>query len=205
MATPIKSWLWHQAAQSRVKVAAHRRRELALTWTAQSRPKLCDLLSRRQWRVVKPRSSCGVESTCLSEAEVWPECEYTMRFIHSSDWQIGKVFRFVDAETMAVLQEARLDAIGRLCSFARETSAAFIVVAGDIFDQERPSDKTLQRTLARMAAAPSAKWFLLPGNHDPHRPNGLWDRVARLDLPSNIQLLLEAKPISAGEGLPVRL
>jgi DNA repair exonuclease SbcCD nuclease subunit len=155
--------------------------------------------------VVRPRSSYGVESTCLSEAEVWPECEYTMRFIHSSDWQIGKVFRFVDAETMAVLQEARLDAIGRLSSLAREQGAAFIVAAGDIFDQERSSDKTLQRALARMAAAPSAKWFLLPGNHDPHRPNGLWDRVARLDLPSNIQLLLDAKPISAGEGLPAWL
>jgi DNA repair exonuclease SbcCD nuclease subunit len=128
-----------------------------------------------------------------------------MRFIHSSDWQIGKVFRFVDAETMAVLQEARLDAIGRLANMARDERADLIVVAGDVFDQERPSEKTLQRAVARMSAAPWVTWYLLPGNHDPHRPNGLWDRIARLGLPSNIHLLLDAKPVSVGEAIPAWL
>ena len=37
-----------------------------------------------------------------------------VRFIHTSDWQIGKVFRFVDSSTMGLLQEARLRAITRL-------------------------------------------------------------------------------------------
>ena len=32
----------------------------------------------------------------------------TIKFIHTSDWQIGKVFRFVDNATMGLLQEARL-------------------------------------------------------------------------------------------------
>ena len=35
----------------------------------------------------------------------------TLRLIHTSDWQIGKVFRFVDNATMGLLQEARLRAI----------------------------------------------------------------------------------------------
>jgi hypothetical protein len=30
-----------------------------------------------------------------------------LRLIHTADWQIGKVFRFVDDATMGVLQEAR--------------------------------------------------------------------------------------------------
>ena len=30
------------------------------------------------------------------------------KIIHTSDWQIGKVFRFVDNGTMGLLQEARL-------------------------------------------------------------------------------------------------
>lgn len=38
----------------------------------------------------------------------------TIKFIHTSDWQIGKVFRFVDEGTMGLLQEARLAAITRL-------------------------------------------------------------------------------------------
>lgn len=35
----------------------------------------------------------------------------TLRLIHMSDWQIGKVFRSVDSAMMELLQEARLRAI----------------------------------------------------------------------------------------------
>ena len=37
-------------------------------------------------------------------------------------------------------------------------------------------------------------WHLLPGNHDPHRPEGVWDRVAQLGLPPNIHLHLAPTP-----------
>jgi hypothetical protein len=39
-------------------------------------------------------------------------------------------------------------------------------------------------------------WHLLPGNHDPHRPQGVWDRVAQLGLPSNIHLHLTPTPFA---------
>jgi hypothetical protein len=39
-------------------------------------------------------------------------------------------------------------------------------------------------------------WHLLPGNHDPHRPEGVWDRVAQLGLPSNIHLHLTPTPFA---------
>ena len=38
----------------------------------------------------------------------------TLRLIHTSDWQIGKVFRFVDNATVGLLQEVRLRAITHL-------------------------------------------------------------------------------------------
>ena len=38
----------------------------------------------------------------------------TVKLIHTSDWQIGKVFRFLDNAAMGLLQEARLRAITRL-------------------------------------------------------------------------------------------
>ena len=37
----------------------------------------------------------------------------TVKFIHTSDWQIGKVYRFVDNARMGLLQEARLRSISR--------------------------------------------------------------------------------------------
>jgi hypothetical protein len=38
--------------------------------------------------------------------------------------------------------------------------------------------------------------LLLPGNHDPHRPEGVWDRVAQLGLPSNVHLHLTPTPFA---------
>ena len=41
-----------------------------------------------------------------------------MRFLHTSDWQIGKPFGFVDDETLAVLRAERLEVIARIGDFA---------------------------------------------------------------------------------------
>ena len=51
----------------------------------------------------------------------------TLRLIHTSDWQIGKVFRFVDNSTMGLLQEVRLRAITRLGERIRVAGQAEII------------------------------------------------------------------------------
>ena len=56
------------------------------------------------------------------------------RFIHTADWQIGKVFRFVDRAEMGGLQLARLEGITRIGNLA------------EIFSVSRP---TVYRTLNR--------------------------------------------------------
>lgn len=60
----------------------------------------------------------------------------TLRLIHSSDWQIGKVFRFVDSATMGLLQEARLRAVATPGEMAGMHDARHILVAGDVYDME---------------------------------------------------------------------
>jgi hypothetical protein len=47
-----------------------------------------------------------------------------------------------------------------------------------------------------MKAFPEVHWHLLPGNHDPHRPEGVWDRVAQIGLPQNIHLHLTPAPFA---------
>ena len=74
----------------------------------------------------------------------------TLRLIHTSDWQIGKVFRFVDNATMGLLQEARLRAITRLGELAGEKGARHILVAGDVYDMEALSPRSLNQPLERM-------------------------------------------------------
>mgnify|MGYP006283434823 FL=1 len=118
----------------------------------------------------------------------------TIKLIHTSDWQIGKVFRFLDSAAMGLLQEARLRAITSLGGLARTHGAAHVLVAGDVYDMEALSPRSLNQPLERMRNFPGIQWHLLPGNHDPHRPNGLWDQLLRKGLPDNVHVHTEATP-----------
>lgn len=88
------------------------------------------------------------------------------RFIHTSDWQLGMTRAFLSEEAGARFSQERIDAISRLGELANERRAAFIVVAGDVFESNQVSRQTLLRTLDALRLLP-VPIFLLPGNHDP--------------------------------------
>ncbi|TQF76407.1 DNA repair exonuclease [Elioraea sp. Yellowstone] len=119
-----------------------------------------------------------------------------LRFLHCSDLQIGRSFAFAPPDKATLLAEARIDALDRLAAAARRCGAPRLLVAGDVFDGIQLSDHTLDRALARMAAAGDLVWHLLPGNHDPHRPGGLWERLGRKGWPANVRAHLAAEPVS---------
>jgi DNA repair exonuclease SbcCD nuclease subunit len=120
-----------------------------------------------------------------------------VRFIHTSDWQIGKTFGFAE-EAAQTLRDERLDVISRLGALALQNGAPHILVAGDIYDVETPAERTLRQPIERMRAFETLTWHLIPGNHDPHTPRGPWERLRRLqeksELPPNISLHLAAEP-----------
>lgn len=123
-----------------------------------------------------------------------------MRIIHTSDWQIGKVFRTFDREVEAVLQSERVEAISRIGGAAVENGAAAVVVAGDVWDQAHVSDRTLSLPLERMRLFPGVEWHLVPGNHDPHTPGGPWARLLERGLPGNVRIHVEPVPVPVGDG-----
>ena len=108
------------------------------------------------------------------------------RFIHTADWQIGKVFRYVDVAEMGGLQLARLEAITSIGNLTDEHNVRHVMVAGDVYDHATPSLRTRNQVVERMKAHTSVQWHLLPGNHDPYQPNGLWDQLRARELPDNI-------------------
>lgn len=120
----------------------------------------------------------------------------TFRLIHSSDWQIGKVFRFLDNASMGLLQDARLQAISRLGELAGAHGAQHVLVAGDVYDMEALSPRSINQPIERMRAFPAVHWHLLPGNHDPHRPNGLWDQLLHRGLPENVHVHTRPEPFA---------
>ena len=120
-----------------------------------------------------------------------------MRFVHTADWQIGKPFKqFGDQES--VLRQARLVAIENIGRLAVQEDAPSVLVAGDIYDTEAPTTRTLLEPLERMRRFPDVQWHLLPGNHDPHRPKGVWDRVRDGGIPANVHLHLAAESVVFG-------
>lgn len=121
-----------------------------------------------------------------------------MRIIHSSDWQIGKVFKQFGAKEES-LRQARLAAIERLGTLARGNGVQHVLVAGDVYDSEAPNPHTLRAPIERMKPFADVHWHLLPGNHDPHRPEGVWDRVVQLGLPPNVHLHLAPTPFALGD------
>ena len=122
-----------------------------------------------------------------------------MRFIHTADWQIGKVFRrFGDKDEL--FRRARLDAVETIGRTAHAEGAAHVLVAGDIYDAETPLGVTLRAPIERMRRFTDVTWHLLPGNHDPHRPKGLWEQLAASELPRNIRFHLEPEPVEIEAG-----
>lgn len=109
-------------------------------------------------------------------------------FLHTADWQIGKPFRSFAERKAGVLEDARLTMIDRLAEAARSAGADHVLVAGDVFDAETLPIAELARPLEKLASLTSLTWHLLPGNHDPARPGGLWERIEGRGLPANVRV-----------------
>lgn len=123
----------------------------------------------------------------------------SFRFIHTADWQIGKVFGFLDDSATHALQDARFEAITTIGRLAREHGAGAVLLAGDVYESHGIKDEVRDRAIERMRTFPSIVWHLIPGNHDFDRPNGLWDRIARLGLPENVKVHRQAEPVPVAD------
>ena len=130
-----------------------------------------------------------------------------MRFIHSSDLQIGKAFGRFQPDTATLLQDARQTSVRALGDAAIAAGASAVLIAGDLYEKQQMSQATIARAIENMRSFPRLRWHLMPGNHDHFRENGLWDRLARTQLPDNIQLHIKsgAAKIAEDDGVPVYL
>ncbi len=122
-----------------------------------------------------------------------------MNFIHTADWQIGKPYaRIADPHKRALLQQARFDAIRRIGEIARKTGAAFVLVAGDLFDSPSADKTTVSAACSAIGHIP-VPVFAIPGNHDHGGPGSLWQqeffRREQAALAPNLTLLLEDEPL----------
>ncbi|MSU88692.1 DNA repair exonuclease [Rhodobacteraceae bacterium 2CG4] len=123
------------------------------------------------------------------------------RFIHTADLHLGKRYSTLpDEHLRGRLAEARHAVLARIAHAARDHGAAHVLVAGDIFDTETPSDPVWRQALAAMGADAALTWWLLPGNHDSLAAEALWSRIAD-HAPGNVRPLLSAEPVAVAPGI----
>jgi DNA repair exonuclease SbcCD nuclease subunit len=130
-----------------------------------------------------------------------------MRFLHTADWQIGRIYSQFDAGDGQELTKAREDGVRRIAALANEHKVDVVLVAGDVFDTQTPRDKTIGR-LFEATAEFAGPWVMLPGNHDAALAECVWEQARRLGaVPENVHLCLQPKlleiPAAAGARIAV--
>lgn len=113
------------------------------------------------------------------------------RILHTADWQIGRQYSRFSSEDAVALSEARFSVVERIASLATEERVDLILVAGDVFDAQMVSDRTIRR-LFNATQGFAGRWIMLPGNHDAALAESVWSRAVRIGaVPDNVTLMLE--------------
>lgn len=117
-----------------------------------------------------------------------------IRFLHSSDWQLGMTRHFLSEEAAPRFSQDRIDAIKKLGDLAKDHEAAFIVVAGDVFESNQLSRQTVLRTIEALETLP-VPVFLLPGNHDPLDVSSIFNSPEFVATSEHIIVIRDAQPL----------
>jgi len=111
-------------------------------------------------------------------------------FLHTADWQIGRQYGQFETDDAAMLAEARFDVVARIAALAAERRVDAVLVAGDVFDTQGVSDRTIRRLFAAMAGY-AGPWVMIAGNHDAALADSVWSRAMQLGcIPANIHVPL---------------
>ncbi|EPF2929091.1 exonuclease SbcCD subunit D [Vibrio navarrensis] len=114
-----------------------------------------------------------------------------MKFIHTSDWHLGRQFHNVS------LLEDQSAVLDQLIEYIAQHPVDAVVVAGDIFDRSVPPTaavELLDQTVTRVCGELNTPMILIPGNHDGAQRLGFGAsqmKQAGLHIISNFKKMLE--------------
>ena len=115
-----------------------------------------------------------------------------MKFLHTSDWQIGMKAESVGRLAERVREE-RLEAAKRVVQAARDHGAEMIVLTGDVFE-DNAVDRLLVRKVGEILRTFPGPVYLIPGNHDPLVPGSVWEHSVWKEA-ANLKLLGRSEPV----------
>jgi DNA repair exonuclease SbcCD nuclease subunit len=112
-----------------------------------------------------------------------------MRFVHTADWQLGMTRHFLAGEAQPRYSAARRDAVAGLGPLAADAGAEFVVVSGDVFEDNQLAPTVISQSLEAMRAI-GMPVYLLPGNHDPLDASSVFtSALFTAECPANVRVL----------------
>jgi DNA repair exonuclease SbcCD nuclease subunit len=123
-----------------------------------------------------------------------------IRFLHTSDWQLGMSRRFLSEEAQARYTQARFDAIRTMGRIAKEKQCQFMLVCGDSFESNQVDRKTVARAIEALKEVP-VPVYLLPSNHDPLNAASVYRSSTFMEKkPVHVHIIEDTEPIQVAAG-----
>ncbi len=123
-----------------------------------------------------------------------------IRFLHTSDWQLGMTRRFLSQEAQARYTQARFDAIRTMGGIAKEKQCQFMLVCGDSFESNQVDRKTVARAIEALKDV-AVPVYLLPGNHDPLNAASVYHSSTFTEKkPAHVHIIENTEPVQVGDG-----
>lgn len=123
-----------------------------------------------------------------------------VRFIHTSDWQLGMTRHFLAAGVQEHFSQARIDALRKIGKVAREKRCDFVLVAGDAFDSNQVDRRTVARALEALRDI-QMPVYILPANHDSLNAASVYTSPGfTAAKPQNVHIITSSEPIPISNG-----
>ncbi|MBA7691581.1 hypothetical protein ES703_100127 [subsurface metagenome] len=98
-----------------------------------------------------------------------------VRFIQTSDWQIGMKGGGL-GEAGPIVREIRIESIHNVLKSAQEKEVDFVLLCGDIFEHNMIGQEDVKKVVTIFNKYPDIPLYLLPGNHDILGPDCVYNR-----------------------------
>jgi len=121
-----------------------------------------------------------------------------VRFLHTADLQLGmNAQRF--GQVGRRIREARMKVLDVIVDTAEQEDVDFIIVAGDMFEDNQVSERTVQRAVQYLQKT-DIPVYILPGNHDYLDMGSVyWRSAFNEKVSKNVQVLREPAQIEVSD------
>ncbi len=117
-----------------------------------------------------------------------------VRFIHTSDWQLG-MRATGRGDAAEKVRNARFDTVCAIVEAAHEHAVDFILISGDLFEDNGVRGDTVRTTTKILEDSSPIPVYIIPGNHDPATADSVYNQKDwQTGVPGHVTVLDECSP-----------